>query len=259
MDHEFCPGSKLLRQPAPEMFTCPSCGEEVEIWTDELKGACPGCGRTVYRDATMSCLDWCKYGRECVGDTVYENYMRNRAVGLKGRLLEGVRRHFGEDRKRIRHAERVLRWAEKLLEEETADWHIVIPAAVLHDVGIKAAESTCGSSAAAYQEKEGPPVAREMLLRLGFSLEDIEQVCDIIGHHHHPREPESLNFRVLWDADQLTALEEEHEQEEPQDRQRQDKGQPTGRIFFTETGKKFAREQGLSRSGSRTGGWTGER
>src|SRR4030066_152981 len=83
MDHSFCPGSKLLRQPAPELFPCPNCGTEVEIWTDELKGICPSCKKAVFRDGGMSCLDWCKYGKECVGDAAYKSYMRDKAVGVK--------------------------------------------------------------------------------------------------------------------------------------------------------------------------------
>ena len=38
MDHQFCPGATLLRRPVPEIFDCPSCHGEVEIWTDEFKG-----------------------------------------------------------------------------------------------------------------------------------------------------------------------------------------------------------------------------
>lgn len=40
-----CPGSKPLRQPAPEIFICSSCGEEVEIWTDEVRRDCSSCGK----------------------------------------------------------------------------------------------------------------------------------------------------------------------------------------------------------------------
>jgi len=36
----------------------------------------------------------------------------------------------------------------------------------------------------------------------------IEEVCDIIGHHHHPRAEETVNFKVLHDADLITNLEE---------------------------------------------------
>ena len=38
----------------------------------------------------------------------------------------------------------------------------------------------------------------------------IEEVCDIVGRHHHPRENETLNFKCLYDADLITNLEEQH-------------------------------------------------
>ena len=53
MDHVYCPGSKLLRQPKPESVACASCGTEVEIWSDEIKGTCPGCGKTVFKDGVF--------------------------------------------------------------------------------------------------------------------------------------------------------------------------------------------------------------
>ncbi|MBT3271672.1 MAG: hypothetical protein HN368_00850, partial [Spirochaetales bacterium] len=61
-----------MRQPKPEAFNCPNCDEDVEIWSDELSGRCTACGTTVMRDGTMSCLEWCAMGRDCVGDDVYD-------------------------------------------------------------------------------------------------------------------------------------------------------------------------------------------
>ncbi len=210
MDHSFCPGSKLLRQPAPEMFPCPGCGEEVEIWTDEVKGTCLHCGRAVLRDAgAMSCLDWCKYGKDCVGEVIYEKYMQSKAVGIKQKLMDAVEEHFGEDRRRIDHALGVLRYAERLMEAEEGDWHIVLPAALLHDVGIKPAEARYGSAEARYQEQEGPPIARKILLALGMRMEDIDEVCAIIAHHHSPQAMDTANFNIVYDADCLVNLEEQ--------------------------------------------------
>ena len=36
----------------------------------------------------------------------------------------------------------------------------------------------------------------------------IDEVCDIIGHHHHPRDEETVNFQVVYDADLIVNLEE---------------------------------------------------
>jgi HD superfamily phosphodiesterase/predicted RNA-binding Zn-ribbon protein involved in translation (DUF1610 family) len=238
MDHTFCPGSKLLRQPAPEIFACPSCGQEVEIWTDELRGNCPGCGQTMYRDAAMSCLDWCKYGEECVGEAAYSNYMKNRAVGLKSRLLDAVRAHFGTDRGRAAHAEAVLRMAEKILEEERGDWHLVIPASILHDVGIKAAAEKRGPiSDAGHNEAEGTAAAREILRRLGFKIEDISQVCEIIAGRHTPGEADSQNFKIVHDADLLANLGDAVRNECEEALQ-----ELNARGFLTDAGGRLARE-----------------
>ncbi len=67
-----CPGSRTIREPRPEYINCPDCGREVEIWTDELKATCPGCGNKVFRAQQASCIDWCPHARKCVGPEVYE-------------------------------------------------------------------------------------------------------------------------------------------------------------------------------------------
>ena len=81
-----CPGAKSFLQPKPEMRRCPSCGEEVEIWTDETKTTCPACKATVMRQEVPSCLEWCQYAKECVGERVYNKYMRNKMVPAKQKL-----------------------------------------------------------------------------------------------------------------------------------------------------------------------------
>lgn len=201
MDHVFCPGSRALRQPSPEVRSCPSCGSEVEIWTDEVKGVCPGCSRTVFKDGSMGCLDWCKHGEECVGAEVYATYRANRAVGLKHRVLDAMEQHFAGDERRIGHAKAVLGEAERLMVIEQADPHIVVPAAILHDIGIPAAEAKHGSAAPRYQEEEGPPIARKMLLAAGMTLAEIDEICAIVGHHHTPGVVDTPSFRVVYDAD----------------------------------------------------------
>ena len=163
VDHQFCPGAKFLRQPKPEIFQCPSCGEEVEIWTDEIRGVCSNCGRTMFREGAMSCLEWCKFAQECVGEATYDRYMKNRAVGLRRRLLEAMHGQWEQDADRLRQAEAVLSWSEEILKQEKADWHIVIPASILQNVD-------GGISSAAFQ------AAEEVLVRSGLLREDIERI-----------------------------------------------------------------------------------
>jgi hypothetical protein len=68
----FCPGSIGIRQPKPEYESCPNCGYEVEIWTDEIRRRCPNCHTPVLKGRQASCIDWCQYARECVGPDVYD-------------------------------------------------------------------------------------------------------------------------------------------------------------------------------------------
>lgn len=204
-----CPGSQKFRQPQPDAIKCPSCAEEVEIWSDEIKVKCPRCKTTLSREAEMTCLDWCHYAKECAGEEIYNRYTRNRTVTLREKLIKELEEYFGPDKKRINHAQEVMTFAEELLKKEKGDFHIVIPASLLHDVGIKVAEEKYGSSAGAYQEKEGVPVARKILLKMGLKREDIEEIGGIIAHHHSPGKINTQNFKILYDADGLVNLKEE--------------------------------------------------
>lgn len=74
-----CPGSQRFKKPYPEMFKCRRCGAEVEIWSDEFSAPCHQCGITVKRaDTGQCCLGWCKSAKECVGEKIYDNYLKNK-------------------------------------------------------------------------------------------------------------------------------------------------------------------------------------
>jgi len=46
--------------------------------------------------------------------------------------------------------------------------------------------------------------------KLGAQEELIEEVCDIVGHHHHPRPEETANFKAVYDADLIANMEDNH-------------------------------------------------
>jgi hypothetical protein len=124
------------------------------------------------------------------------------------RVRVSMVKYFGADRKRIEHAFRVAGFAERILEKEPGNPETVLVTALLHDIGIKEAERKYGSAAGHLQEQEGPPVARDILERLGYSESFVAEVCGIIASHHSPGEIYTANFRVIWDADWLVNLEE---------------------------------------------------
>lgn len=72
---EQCPGASNIRTPTIELKTCPKCGTEIEMFSSDMQMDCPKCGFTVYNDLE-SCIQWCEYAKECVGEEVYERLMK---------------------------------------------------------------------------------------------------------------------------------------------------------------------------------------
>ena len=54
--------------------TCPQCGHEVEIFSIDTQVACENCGFVIYND-TLTCVQWCKYARQCMGDEMVERLL----------------------------------------------------------------------------------------------------------------------------------------------------------------------------------------
>ena len=145
---------------------------------------------------------------------------------LKRGLIGRMRAYFGEDERRIGHALHVTEYAERILQHEgSADRDVVISAAILHDIGIHEAERKYGSSAGRYQQMEGPPIAREIMLQEGLPEAFIEEVCRIIAHHHIPGVVDTINFKVVYDADLMVNIED---------------GELSKGKFLTEGGRKVA-------------------
>jgi hypothetical protein len=138
--------------------------------------------------------------------------------GKKAGIFQGQDRHgdekdFGKDRKRINHANRVARFAEEILHAEGGYPTIVIAASYLHDIGICEAGRNYNSTAGNYQELEGPPIARNILEKIGADREMTDEVCDFIAHHHSPGHIQTSNFQILWKANSLVNLEEATDKE----------------------------------------------
>ncbi|MBN2060670.1 MAG: HD domain-containing protein [Deltaproteobacteria bacterium] len=205
-----CPGQDRRYWKTDAIFEakCPKCGNAVEFFKDDTTRKCSNCGHRFLNPAMdFGCAAYCKYAEQCIGDLPPE-LITQRENLLKDRVAIEMKRYFNHDFKRIGHASRVARHAEKICRQEGGNPAIVLAAAYLHDIGIREAEKKYQSSAARYQEQEGPQVARKILESLGARDEIIEEVCDIIGHHHHPRDKETINFMCLYDADMIANLEE---------------------------------------------------
>jgi putative nucleotidyltransferase with HDIG domain len=150
-------------------------------------------------------------------------------------LIRDMQEVFGADRKRIEHALAVLGYAEHIRAAEGGDPLVVRAAAILHDIGIPEAERKYRSAAGRYQEIEGPPRAAQILRRRAVDEDRIAHVCRIIANHHSARDIDTLEFRVLWDADWLVNLPEMYP-----DASDVDVAAGIDRTFRTNTGRETA-------------------
>jgi HD superfamily phosphodiesterase len=119
------------------------------------------------------------------------------------KVRNAMGQYFGKDQRRIDHALQVSVYAENLLAYIEADPVITLASAYLHDIGIHEAEQKHGSSSGKWQELEGPPIAREILSKLGADDSLINRVAEIVGNHHTAAAVDSPEFRILWDADAM--------------------------------------------------------
>ena len=102
------------------------------------------------------------------------------------------------------HIMLIFLWIIQHQLKETME--ILRAAALVHDIGIKMAEEKYGSSAGKLQEKEGPPVARQMLTEIGYPQEVVDRVCYLVGHHHTYLDMDGMDYQILVEADFLVNL-----------------------------------------------------
>jgi putative nucleotidyltransferase with HDIG domain len=246
-----CPGQDMQFWKPGAIFEakCPKCGNEVEFFKDDPTRKCPKCGhRFLNPSLDFGCASYCPYAEQCIGNLPPELVAQKEDL-LKDRVAIEMKRYLKQDFKRVGHAIRVARYAEQIGREEGGSLAIILCAAYLHDIGIKEAERKHQNTAARYHEEEGPAIAKEILYRLGAKEELINEVCDIIGHHHHPGDEESINFKSLYDADLIANLEE---------KQKKDAADPEKltdiieKSFLTESGRDLAKKVLLKQDADKT-------
>lgn len=199
-----CPGQDTRYWKPGDIFeaTCPACGAAIEFFKDDSSRRCTACGARVLNPrCDFGCAAHCAFAAQCL----LESGDRPAFAGfLRERVERDMRAYFGADTARIEHACEVTRYAARILETEpAADPAVVIAAALLHDIGIPEAQRRHDPDASRHHEALGPDIARTILQELHLPAELIREVCDIIGRHHHPRSDETVNYRIVFDADML--------------------------------------------------------
>lgn len=202
-----CPGQDPRYWKPEDVFDieCPGCQRSIEFFKDEPSRKCPGCGQRITNPKIdMGCAKWCQYAAHCIG-----NLKDDSDAAVCDKLVAAMKVVFGDDKKRIDHAIAVLEGAEAIQPAVNADALIVKAAAILHDIGIKKAEELYGTPSPKYQQIEGPPIARKIMVDLNLPGDTVEKVCRIIANHHTATDVETVGtpeFTAVWDADWLVNL-----------------------------------------------------
>jgi len=119
--------------------------------------------------------------------------------------------YYTGDPHQIQHFVKVHSFAKLIAEQEGASgellW-IIEAAALVHDIGIKAAINQYGQSSGDLQEKLGPSAAEKLLSDLNFKHSLIERVCYLVGHHHTYENIDGLDYQILVEADLLVNIHE---------------------------------------------------
>jgi hypothetical protein len=245
-----CPGQDSRYWDGAAVFeaNCQECGAAIEFFKDDNTRKCGQCGHKVLNPRIdFGCASYCPYASQCLGELPPELLAQKQEL-LKERVAIEMKRYFATDFRRIGHAGRVARLVHEIgtmvMEGGAEGYNPAVTgiAGYLHDIGIKEAEEKFASAAPRYQHQEGPPVARAILTALGANEGIIAEVCDIIGHHHTPRPEETINFKVLYDADLIVNLEE---QQKTAPSSREHLAKIVGGSFLTEAGARVARQKFL--------------
>lgn len=103
------------------------------------------------------------------------------------------------------HTKRVLDLALNIGESEGCDLNVLRAAALLHDVGRKVQDECRGGVCHA---EEGGKIAREVLNEIGCSEDFVDKVVHCVETHRFRagNAPESIEAKVLYDADKLDAI-----------------------------------------------------
>ena len=74
---EGCQGKP--RTPTIHEKICLQCGNVIEIFSIDTEVSCDRCGFVAYNDS-LSCVQWCKYAKQCVGEEMYRHMMEIAAL-----------------------------------------------------------------------------------------------------------------------------------------------------------------------------------
>jgi hypothetical protein len=206
-----CPGQDMQYWKPGAIFevSCPKCGQTVEFFKDDTARKCGKCDhRFVNPQMDFGCAAYCPYAEQCLG-TLPEGLASQKENLLKDRVAVEMKRYFKNDFKSIGRASRVARYAERIGKAEKGRLAVILAAAYLQGIGRPDAQHPPERASADHPRPDGLAAARAILEKLGARDELIAQVCEIIARPYPAHPDESLDSKIVHDADLLETLDEQ--------------------------------------------------
>ena len=233
-----CPGQDQRFWKPGDVFEvqCPNCRQAVEFFKDEPKLKCHKCGQTVNNPKIdLGCTQWCQYAEQCLPISAAPQ-----TSAIRDKLVDEMKKVFTGNEKQIQHMLAVLDYAEQIQAVEGGDPLVVRAAAILLDTGPVKAHNADACSSDTFQALEGSLLAREILARYGVDGARAEHVCRILASRHRVNNIDTIEFRIVCDADNMVNL-KKHFENVTGNKQRQ----IIDRVFKTTRGQEIAVESFL--------------
>ena len=184
-----CPGQDMRYWTADDIFyvACPYCDQEIEFWKDEPFRLCRSCQKEVRNPRIdLGCAKWCKFGDQCLGRSVSEQFGAEPVVEKLKALIEKA-----AEPAILEKTIEVSRLADLLLTAEGGDPCQVKTAALLVAFVADAEDSVS--------------IARELLEQTIISAEENEMIICLLQEVLSAQKPESLEAAVVSDALHLSS------------------------------------------------------
>lgn len=201
-----CPGqdSRYWKPGAIFEATCPKCGKPVEFFKDDPTRRCGSCGhKFVNPNMDFGCAAYCRFAEQCIGELPPE-LLAERQELMKDRIAVEMKKHYRSDFKKIGHATRVARHAEKIAAEAGGDLPIVLGAAYLHGTMENGANDAAD--------------ARNIMEKAGANEKMTDEVVAILSQlgsqpgadsQDEPADSrEVLNYQIVHDGKRIAEIEE---------------------------------------------------
>jgi hypothetical protein len=185
MNKTMCPGQDTRYWRPDDIFTvpCGSCGAQVEFFKDDAARRCAKCGTRVRNPRlSMGCAQWCQHAKECLG------YDPREAAGDEGAgarsvaeaIIDALKSEFGSSNGTVERSLAAYGRARALVEKESADPAVVLPAVLLL--------------------LAGEPAARRIMEEAGVERVALLEACELIRAYHDGADTAGAGLRIVREA-----------------------------------------------------------